>query len=74
MEYQIDLKVYGQKYDLKIQEDDFSLYLYKNIIEDFKINDNNSRLVMLRAYVKSVYSLYQQQKRVERIIDKIEEL
>ena len=72
MKYQIELKVHGQKFDLKSNDADFALYLNCILLEDFEIESNNSRLSVLRAYVKSVYELYLQNKSVEKIVNKIE--
>lgn len=72
MKYQIELKVHGQKFDLNISDADFALYLNCTVLEDFEIESNNSRLSVLRAYVKSVYELYLQDKSVEKLVRKIE--
>ena len=72
MKYQIELQVHSQKLDLKTDDADFALYLNCTILEDFEIEGNNSRLSALRAYVKSVYALYLQNKSVEKMIHKIE--
>ena len=74
MKYQIELKVHGQKFDLKSSDADFALYLNCTILEDFEIEGNNSRLSVLRAYVKSVYELYLQDKAAKRMVHKIEML
>jgi len=72
LKYQINLKIHHQNYDLTTDEDDFALFLYKNILEDFEVDDNNSRLDLLNAYVKKVYALYQQEQSIENIIDKLD--
>ncbi len=59
-------------YDIKISDDDFDLYLNICVLEDFELEGNNSRLSVLRAYVKSVYELYQQDKSVEKLAHKLE--
>jgi len=72
MKYQIELKIHGQKLDLKTCDADFALYLNCSILKDFEIEGNNSRLSVLKAYVKSVYELYLQDKAVKKIVHKIE--
>ena len=72
MKYQFELKIHGKSFNLQTDEDDFSLYLYKSILEDFEIEENNSRLITLIAYVKSVYELYLHERAVDEMIDKIE--
>ena len=72
MNYQLELKVHGQKFDLKTDSDDFAFYLYRRVIEDFEVEGNNSRVMLLKAYVRQVYELYILQESSEKIIDKIE--
>ena len=72
MQYQIELKLHSQNHTIDIADDDFALYLYRNVADDFEIEGNNSRLVLLRAYIKQAYELYLQQRATEEIIDKIE--
>jgi len=72
MQYQLELKVHSQKFNLKTDSDDFAFYLYRRVIEDFKVEENNSRVMLLKAYVRQVYELYMLQESSEKIIDKIE--
>ena len=72
MNYQLELKVHGQNFDLKTDSDDFAFYLYRRVIEDFEVEGNNSRVMLLKAYVRQVYELYMLQESSEKIIDKIE--
>lgn len=72
MKYQIELKVHGQNLELKTNDADFALYLNCTLLDDFEIEGNNSRLSVLKAYVKSVYELYLQNKSVEKMLHKIE--
>ena len=72
MQYQLELKVHGQKLDLKTDNDDFAFYLYRGVIEDFEVAENNSRVMLLQAYIKKVYQLYLLQESSEKILDKIE--
>ena len=74
MKYQFELKVHGQSYDLNVEEDDFSLYLYRSISEDFEIGKNNSRISALRAYVKVCHQLFLQNESVDEIVHRIEQL
>ena len=72
MKYQIELKVHGQNLELKTNDADFALYLNCTLLEDFDIKGNNSRLSVLRAYVRSVHELYIQTNSVEKLVHKIE--
>ena len=72
MQFQIELKVHSQKLDLKTCDADFALFLNCTLLDDFEMEGNNSRLSMLRAYVKSVYELYLQEKAVSQMLHKIE--
>jgi len=64
--------LHSQKHTIDIVDDDFALYLYRSVADDFDVEGNNSRLVMLRSYVKKVYELYLHQKSTEQLINKIE--
>lgn len=72
MKYQIELQVHSQNLELKTNDADFALYLNCTLLKDFEIEGNNSRLSVLRAYVKSVYELFLYEKSVEKIVHKIE--
>jgi len=72
MQYQIELKLHGQNHTIDIVDNDFALYLYRNVTDDFEIEGNNSRLVLLHSYVRKVYELYLQQKSTEQVLHKIE--
>ena len=72
MQFQIEVMFHSQNHTINIYDEDFALYLYRKMIQDFKIDGNNSRIVLLRAYVKKVYELYLQQKTTEQMLHKIE--
>ena len=72
MQYQIELKLHSKNHTIDIADDDFALYLYRSIADDFDIEGNNSRLVLLRSYVGKVYQLYLQQQSTEEMLHKIE--
>jgi len=72
MQCQIEIMLHSQNHTIDIEHDDFALYLYRSVTDDFAVEENNSRLVMLRAYVRKVYELYLQQQSTEQILHKIE--
>ena len=72
MQCQIEIMLHSQKHTIDIADDDFALYLYRSVTDNFDVEGNNSRLVILRSYVKQVYELYLQQKSTEKMLHKIE--
>ena len=74
MNYQIELKIHGQLYDLKSTDADFSIFLYRKILEDFKVEENNTRIGTLHVYVKVCHQLFLQEQTVQNLTHKIESL
>ena len=74
MQYQFELKVHTRVHNIKSADDDFMLYVYRAVDDDFKLAENNSRTTLLQAYVRSVYKLYLQSKSINTMIHKIEML
>ena len=72
MQYQIEIMLHSQNHTISIKDDNFAMHLSRSILDDFEIEGNNSRLVMLSAYVKSVYSLYKQEQTTKQMLHKIE--
>jgi len=72
MQFQIEIMLHSQNHTIDIENDDFALHLYRSIADDFDIEGNNSRLVLLRAYVKKNYELYLSQKSTKHMLHKIE--
>jgi len=72
MKYQIELKVDGCLYELQSDNLSFTFDLYKQVAEDFEIDENNCRITALRAYVRVCYQLFLQRESIDDILEKIE--
>lgn len=67
----IPLKVHSQNYEIKVK-DDFTIWLSISLFNDFKENPNIQRKELLRAYVRTVYELYQNEKSIDCLLEQIE--
>ena len=72
MKYQIELKVHGRLYELQSDDLAFTFELCKSVMEDFEIDEDNSHLVALRAYVKVCYQLFLQSKSIDELVQRLE--
>lgn len=73
MTKKIGLHIGGRRFDVDV-EDDFAQYLEHAMSKDFNIDGNNDLKLLLQAYVRKNHALYMQDKEVEEIIKKIDNL
>jgi hypothetical protein len=73
MSKKIGLNIGGRRFDVDV-EDDFALYLTKQIEKDFNADGNNDIKVLLQAYVRKNYELYTQDKKMDDILKECENL
>jgi len=66
MSKKIGLHINGRRFDVDV-EDDFALFLQKEMAKDFNIDGNNNLKKMLHAYVKKTHELYLQEKEIQEI-------
>ncbi len=66
MSKKLGIHVNGRRYDVDI-EDDFALFLEKEISKDFNMDGNNNIKKVLSAYVRKTYALYTQEKEIQKI-------
>ncbi|QOY50940.1 hypothetical protein [Candidatus Sulfurimonas baltica] len=67
----ITIKIHSQDFDVKVS-DEYVMSLFFSMNEDFDLQGNNKRIDLLRAYCKSVHSLYLQDIAIEAITSKID--
>lgn len=73
MSKKIGLNIGGRRFDVDV-EDDFALFLEHQMSKDFNIDGNNELKLLLQAYVRKNHELYMNEKKVEEIIKKCENL
>jgi len=67
MSKKIGLYIGNRKFDVDV-EDEFALFLEKQMADDFNIDGNNDSKILLQAYVRKNHELYIQNKKVEKIL------
>ena len=66
MSKKIGLYIGGRRFDVDI-ENDFAIFLEKNMAKDFNIEGNNDIKTLLQAYVRKNHELYSQEKKIQEI-------
>ncbi|MBC8238770.1 MAG: hypothetical protein H8E76_11135 [Helicobacteraceae bacterium] len=73
MTKKIGLHIGGRRFDVDV-DDEFAQFLERNMSKDFNIEGNNDLKLLLQAYVRKNHELYMQEKKLEKIIKKIDNL
>lgn len=71
MSKKIGLHFGGKRFDIDV-DDHFSSFLKEQMSRDFNIEGNNDIKVLLQAYIRKNYELYENEKRVAALLEKIE--
>jgi hypothetical protein len=71
MSKKISLTVNAKRYDIDIDEN-FAPFLEKQMQSDFNVNGNNDLKVLLQAYVRNSYSLYEEEIKLHKLLEKLE--
>ena len=65
----ITLTIEGREYDITIEEK-FAWYLQKELQKDFSANISVKEL--LQAYLRKCYECYQNQKKLDRLLERLQ--
>jgi len=71
MSKKFSLTVNAKRYDIDIDEK-FAPFLEKQMQSDFNVNGNNDLKLLLQAYVRKSYSLYEEEIKLEQLLEKLE--
>jgi hypothetical protein len=71
MSKKVSLTVNRSRFNLEL-DDAFADYLLDQLEKDFKLDANNDLKVLLQAYVKRNYELFEQEKALEKLIKNLE--
>jgi hypothetical protein len=71
MRKKVSLTVNRSRFNLEL-DDAFADYLLDQLEQDFKLDGNNDLKVLLQAYVKRNYELFEQEKALEKLIKNLE--
>lgn len=72
MKTKVTLTLNAKRYDIDVEED-FARFLTAQMREDFEINGNNDLKLLLQAYVRKSFALYEQEKQILQLIDSLQE-
>lgn len=73
MAKKICLHIGGRRFDVDV-EDDFAMFLEHQMSKDFNVEGNNDLKLLLQAYVRKNHELFMQEKEVEKIVKKCNNL
>jgi hypothetical protein len=72
MSKKVSLTVNRSRFNLELDEA-FADYLLDQLEQDFKLDANNDLKVLLQAYVKRNYELFEQEKKMGKLLESIED-
>jgi len=64
----VTLTLNAKRYDIDV-DDDFARFLTAQMKEDFDVSGNNDIKLLLQAYVRKSFALYEQEKQINQLID-----
>ena len=71
MSKKVSLTVNRSRFEIDL-DDDFADYLLKELKKDFKFDANNDLKVLLHAYVKKQSEVFEQEKKIFKLIKTID--
>lgn len=71
MTTKLSLTLNAKRYDIDV-EADFARFLNAQMSEDFNVSGNNDLKLLLQAYVRKNFALYEQEKQIAALIDKLQ--
>ncbi len=73
MPKKISLTVNAKRYDIDIDKE-FAPFLEEQMKSDFNVNGNNDLKLLLQAYVRRSYSLYEEELKLQKLLQKLSDL
>lgn len=73
MKTKVTLTLNAKRYDIDV-EDDFAQFLIEQMKQDFDFHGNNDLKLLLQAYVRKNFALYQQEKQTLSLIEQLQNL
>ena len=71
MSKKVSLTINRSRFDIDL-DDAFAEYLLEQLGKDFKLDANNDLKVLLQAYVRKNYELFEQRREIEAMLQKFE--
>lgn len=69
----LSLTLNAKRYDIDV-EDDFARFLSGQMGEDFNVSGNNDLKHLLQAYVRKSFALYEQERQISQLVEKLQNL
>jgi hypothetical protein len=73
MKTKVSLTLNAKRYDIDVEED-FAHFLTAQMKQDFALEGNNDLKLLLQAYVRKSFALYEQEKEISTLIDRLQNL
>lgn len=73
MKTKVSLTLNAKRYDIDVEED-FAHFLTAQMRQDFAMEGNNDLKLLLQAYVRKSFALYEQEKEISALIDRLQNL
>ena len=73
MKTKVALTINAKRYDIDVEED-FARFLITQMKQDFEYEGNNDLKLLLQAYVRKSFTLYEQEKEITRLIASLQNL
>ncbi len=71
MTTKLSLTLNAKRYDIDV-EADFARFLSARMSEDFNVSGNNDLKLLLQAYVRKSFALYEQEKQIAALIEQLQ--
>jgi hypothetical protein len=71
MKTKVALTINAKRYDIDVEED-FARFLIEQMKQDFDFKGNNDLKLLLQAYVRKNFALYEQEKQISGLIDHLQ--
>jgi hypothetical protein len=69
----VSITLNAKRYDIDVEED-FARFLTAQMGEDFNVGGNNDIKLLLQAYVRKNFALYQQEKQITQLSERLSNL
>ncbi|MFZ2889250.1 hypothetical protein [Sulfuricurvum sp.] len=73
MKTKVTLTLNAKRYDIDVEED-FARFLTEQMKSDFEFYGNNDLKLLLQAYVRKSFTLYEQERQTLALIDTLQNL
>lgn len=71
MNVKVSLTLNAKRYDIDVEED-FARFLTSQMEHDFVLEGNNDLRILLQAYVRKNFALYEQEKQIQQLIQQLQ--